>query len=135
MGLPELNFIHLVADTPSVLVPLEASLSDNVTIRLGKPHSKRKSFHLVSVDGRAASLASSDLPTTNPGEDADRPHTPGQSEVEMEAEEQRREARESQEQGATSRSSSGGRDWSEQRRRIKEAARQDALKRLGIQGA
>jgi hypothetical protein len=33
-----------------VLCAVEAKLSDHVTIKLGKPMSKRKSFHLQSVD-------------------------------------------------------------------------------------
>lgn len=31
---------------------IEAKLSDHVTIKLGRPVSKRKSFHLLSVDSR-----------------------------------------------------------------------------------
>ncbi|KAJ9101954.1 hypothetical protein QFC19_005036 [Naganishia cerealis] len=34
----------------------KAKLSDHVTIKLGKPMSKRKSFHLLSVDSRDNSI-------------------------------------------------------------------------------
>lgn len=77
--------------------------------------SKRKSFHLVSVDGKVASLAAHDLPIDS-SEDAARVKetpTPGQERAQARKEESQR-------------------DWSEERRKVKEAARVEALKRLGV---